>query len=887
MVGFLKSTNYGVNWFQSTINGTGSGLWQTISTNSNGQFLCFAGNSTYIFTSADYGVTVTQGGNVAANWNSSSVSYSGKYMIVSAGAYTSSSTIVKLGSGATTSIPGNLYMSSNFGSFFYKVNPTVTTQWTSVSMSGTGQYIVATTQSDVTQGAPGPIYTSLNYGLTWRINPNAPLQDWFSSAISSTGQYITAVSPGSTALDSGYIYTSVTPYYSQAISGYLTTNNLNVTGTTNLTGPTNPFLMLDGSVVTTGQKSFDYVNGFAKNWTTSTNLPTQYGGISVSMSITGQYQTLITLNTLWTSNNFGITWVQNSLTPTSNRFFQIITMSSNGQYQYTCISGFTLANGAGTYTNSIYLSSSFGINWTENPISTSWTSISSSFIGQFVIAVAYNALVYLSSNYGNNFTILSTPTTGDTPWISSCISSSGQYIYLASHIDGSIGGFIYSSNNYGISFSKSFFVSIPWQKISCSASGQYVAAVSSKTATLGYIWISTNYGTPFNLSGSYNSFTTNYGTAFVQSSAPLAYWQSIHISASGRYMIATTQGAGSTAGYIYSSIDFGHTWKQNSPNYIFNDAILSGDGQHITYVSSVGVGLSVTPHSYLSISNNLYVGSTNQFRIDAAGNITTTGTITAAGITASAGSTTSMPSLLINSSGLITGGTAALTINSSNQVFVYGNGQVSAVSFNATSDQRIKTNIIEISTSFALNALRNLKPVSFEYISKKIDSRPNWGFIAQQVENVLDYTISKTTNFIPNIYEQVVTYGNSVVLNKKYVTDLSFGDYPIKLQFIDQSNNTFYKTIEKIVDNKTFTVTELFENNDSENLPLFLYGQEVNDFLTINKDSIFTITTSALQQVDKELQETKQIVVKQQVEIDLLTSCYNELLERIKRAGIS
>ena len=882
---FLKSTNYGVNWFQSTINGTGSGQWQTISTNSNGQFLCFAGSSTVIFTSADFGVTVNTAGDVPANWNSSSVSYSGKYMILSAGAFTASNTIVKLGSSGTESIPGNLYMSSNFGSSFFVVNPSVTTQWTSVAMAGTGQYIIATTQDAIKQNVPGPIYTSLNYGLTWSINPNAPLQDWFSSAISSTGQYITAVSPGSTSLDSGYIYTSITPYYSQAISGYLTTNNLNATGTTNLTGSINPLKMLDDSLVTTGQTPLDFVDGFASNWTTpSTNMSTQYG-LSISMSITGQYQTIVTADTLWNSNNYGITWSRNSLIPISNRLFQSISISSSGQYQYTCISSFSIAGGAGAFTQSIYSSSDFGINWTENPISTSWSSISTSYSGQYVVATAYNASVYLSSNYGKNYNVLNTSTSGNVPWVSCCISSSGQYIYIASYTtDGFTGGLIYSSNDYGISFLQSFFSAIPWQKISCSACGKYIAAASSRPATAGYIWISTNYGRPFNLSNNYSVFTTNYGTSFVQSSAPQTFWQSVFTSASGRYMIATAQGVNSTVGSIYSSVDFGKTWKpKNSFDRIFNDAVLSGNGQYITYVSSsqgLGVGISVTPYAYLSISNNLYVGSTNQFRIDSAGNITTSGTITT-------GATTSMPSLTINSNGAITGGTAALTINNSNQiVYVYGNGQVSAVSFNATSDQRIKTNIIEISASFALDTLRKLQPVSFKYISKNADSRPNWGFIAQQVETVLDYTISKTTNYIPNIHEQVDINGNTVVLNNKYITDLSFGDYPIKLQFLDASNNVIYKTIDKVIDDKTFTVTELFENNDCDDLSLFLYGQEVNDFLTINKDSIFTITTSALQQVDKELQETKQIVAKQQAEIEELKSCYNDLLERLRTAGI-
>jgi len=41
---------------------------------------------------------------------------------------------------------------------------------------------------------------------------------------------------------------------------------------------------------------------------------------------------------------------------------------------------------------------------------------------------------------------------------------------------------------------------------------------------------------------------------------------------------------------------------------------------------------------------------------------------------------------------------------------------------------------------------------------------------------------------------------------------------------------------------------------------LFVYGQEIHDFRTIDKDAIFTLSVSALQNIDAELQETKQTV---------------------------
>ena len=40
---------------------------------------------------------------------------------------------------------------------------------------------------------------------------------------------------------------------------------------------------------------------------------------------------------------------------------------------------------------------------------------------------------------------------------------------------------------------------------------------------------------------------------------------------------------------------------------------------------------------------------------------------------------------------------------------------------------------------------------------------------------------------------------------------------------------------------------------------MFVYGREVDDFHTLNKDAIFTVATAALQEVDKELQAEKSL----------------------------
>jgi hypothetical protein len=111
-------------------------------------------------------------------------------------------------------------------------------------------------------------------------------------------------------------------------------------------------------------------------------------------------------------------------------------------------------------------------------------------------------------------------------------------------------------------------------------------------------------------------------------------------------------------------------------------------------------------------------------------------------------------------------------------------------------------------------------------------------------------------------------------LNNKFTSDISLCDYPVKLKFKDLSDNTLYGTIDKIIDSKTFT---LIDRLDTSLNSLFLYGQEVDDFLSINYDSIFTVVTGAVKQLDTELQETKQIVKDQADTIKELRSELSEL----------
>ena len=188
---------------------------------------------------------------------------------------------------------------------------------------------------------------------------------------------------------------------------------------------------------------------------------------------------------------------------------------------------------------------------------------------------------------------------------------------------------------------------------------------------------------------------------------------------------------------------------------------------------------------------------------------------------------------------------------------------VIARNFLAYSDSRIKTNIQEVNDSSALDKLRLLKPSLYNYID--VLARGNnqvYGFIAQEVKEVLPDAVSQYPEFVPNIYS-FGTYDASTniitIENENYDTaslsmDASNNVYK-NIKIHDTSDNVIEVCIEEIVGPKEIKIKQDSEVNITSSI--FAYGQEVEDFHKLNKDAIFTVTTSALQEVDRQLQAEK------------------------------
>ena len=99
--------------------------------------------------------------------------------------------------------------------------------------------------------------------------------------------------------------------------------------------------------------------------------------------------------------------------------------------------------------------------------------------------------------------------------------------------------------------------------------------------------------------------------------------------------------------------------------------------------------------------------------------------------------------------------------------------------------------------------------------------------------------------------------------------DTSTLDSNAVLKVFDKDDKEHLVTITDIVDEHSIRVDEDLSEwtgsiDETGNVvagnQLFVYGQQVDDFVFLKKDSIYTVATAALQEVDRQLQTEKEKV---------------------------
>ena len=213
------------------------------------------------------------------------------------------------------------------------------------------------------------------------------------------------------------------------------------------------------------------------------------------------------------------------------------------------------------------------------------------------------------------------------------------------------------------------------------------------------------------------------------------------------------------------------------------------------------------------------------------------------------------------------GGTLDISVYASSGILTATN-IVSMTGTITASDSRIKKEIVDVEDGTALETLRLLKPKQYKYVDElRRGAEPVWGFIAQEVRDTLPYATRLLKECIPSIYELAdVSVPNTITFSN---FDTSGLDSNVVLKVFDKGDIGHLVTITDIVDEHSIRVDKDLSEwigsiDESGNVvagnQLFVYGQQVDDFVLLNKDAIWTIATAALQEVDRQLQAEKEKV---------------------------
>jgi hypothetical protein len=200
---------------------------------------------------------------------------------------------------------------------------------------------------------------------------------------------------------------------------------------------------------------------------------------------------------------------------------------------------------------------------------------------------------------------------------------------------------------------------------------------------------------------------------------------------------------------------------------------------------------------------------------------------------------------------------------------------VSALTFNATSDIRVKTNIETIEPNEALEQINKLEPKTYKFYDSE---ETHYGLVAQDAEQIIPESVKSTgTKMIPSIGEtcKLINSGKTIVLDTKTTTDM----VATKLEFDDISGNKQSVGIETFEGEKYIHLKKTIEEHaikTSDGLTIYVHGHEVNDFRSINYNTIVAANVAATKALTRELNETRTELNETRTELNETRTELNE-----------
>jgi hypothetical protein len=209
-------------------------------------------------------------------------------------------------------------------------------------------------------------------------------------------------------------------------------------------------------------------------------------------------------------------------------------------------------------------------------------------------------------------------------------------------------------------------------------------------------------------------------------------------------------------------------------------------------------------------------------------------------------------------------------------VSIKTSNRILATEFNAYSDARHKTIKARKDGRSALSNILKLAPTAYTFIDVAAKGHgEKLGFIAQEVEEIMPLAVSKTTDFIPNVYALASSFNHDLNHNTLSISLSKEHDFKVGDEVKIMTNAEEVAKVIEIVNDKTFILSNIAKKPEG----VFVFGKKVDDFRVVDYDHIFTMGIGAIQALAKENEEMKKKIFeleKLKFRIEIIEASLNQ-----------
>jgi hypothetical protein len=362
---------------------------------------------------------------------------------------------------------GKVYSSSNYGYDLLPDNSLPdSTNWRSVSISPDGTKAAACAESE----PYGHVYIASLSGTSWVWKQYGLVTSWWSVTFSGDSLSIAACVNSTTASSTKCgiftgTYDSNTSLWSFSQSNTDAKNWVSITYINNTKNFT--------ACIDDNNNNYNIFEGIYSSPTWSWTQvfcpkPIRWSSITSNSDGSKVFACAESSGHIYVGTSNLTTWTQTSA-PAKN--WSSISTNSSGQYIIACV------NGGG-----LYCSIDSGASWQEqtngltNPLS--WTSVhvASNTSGSFLVGCVQNEYIYISP-YFQGYQWNNSSVAFNNTWNSVASDNTGQNLIVSAF--GGQDGYIYTSNNYGINYTKNDITGTfqNWNYVASNGNGTILGAV--------------------------------------------------------------------------------------------------------------------------------------------------------------------------------------------------------------------------------------------------------------------------------------------------------------------------------------------------------------------------------------------------------------------------